>query len=520
MSTTYRTENRVHPWTVEEFQKDRKEQFDCATQIVTALEYNSNVLVTAPVKSGKRQIAEIVAMIYGNREGANNRHCFITALNRIDTKNQIEELSKYNLDVVVLAKTKDRRNLKQKLDLASDPNNIIVHFDESDYGTGIKNLFRDVFDVCKKRKIKLVCYSATNEEAAKSGFADVAKTIKMVPNELYKGAEWFLDNDLVHDPQPFFDGKDITPHGEVITNDWLTSNKPLAILRLAGGEKDNGLYSAFKSSSAQAWLTQHKIRVECIDGNNPFDWMSEYERLVSDFQKLQVRTLLVINQTCSRSTELGFHKHLEFLHDYRNGESNYGTLAQAYLRVAHYHPEGHRIHVYGNKDVFELAAGRISHEDYNGKLGARISKQTTKAGNALAQSEEHWYTPEEKLDISGMSLEKQEAEIREIWNRQIQLAIDNFNYNKDSEGKEKRTRKEVDKRLKFELDESGTRWKAPKYPALGRGTLDNVTTTKRHIFTYKNDTEIIVRSVFHDGTKEDVEESTTHSTSQNSVFQT
>lgn len=510
MSTTYRTiEERVHPWTYHEFEKDRKEQVECAVEIIKALDYNSNVLVSAPVKSGKRQIAEIVALAYA-KEGNQNKHYFITALNRLDTKNQKEELSKYNLDVKVLSAKKDLRDLLQQLKTASEPNNIIVHFDESDYGTGIKNLFKNVFDVCKKRKIKLVCYSATNEEAEKSGFALVAKIITMIPNKLYKGAEWFLDNNLVHEPQPFFDGKDITQHGKDILDWWSVQDEPIAILRLSGGEKDKSLYTAFEDSSAKDMLVANKISPRFINGSHSFDWMEKYKDLLVSFEKHGVRTLLVINQTCTRSTELGFHKHLAFLHDYRNGESNYGTLAQAYLRVAHYDPEGHRIQVYGNKEVFELAAKRIAPEEYNGRLGARVSKITMKGGNnILLKSEEHFFKPEETINIVGLSLDQQKEIIYSIWNSHIKLAKEKIGYN----GKD-----EVDSRLSLKKDSTFNRWLPFESEALGGKTI---ITKKRHLFSYNNNyTEIIVKSIFHDGKEGDVKESTTHLTSQNSVFQT
>lgn len=498
---------RQHPWNVLEFEKDRKEQFDCAVEITKALDYNSNVLVKAPVKSGKRQIAEIVALTYAQKD-VQNRHYFITALNRLDTKEQIEELKQYKLEVIVLASSKDSRNLLQKLKQTENPNNAIIHFDESDYGTGIKNLFSKIFEICKERKIKLVCYSATNEEAENSDFGKVAKIIELKPNPLYKGASWFLENDLVFEPHSFFDGSDLTEHGKEVINWWLTlQDKPIGILRLTGGEKDVGLYNAFRKSKVQARLSQQNIKILAVDAYNGFDWMDQYKDLVSDFQEFKNRTLLVVNQTCTRSTELGFHQYLAFLHDHRPGEPNYGTLAQAYLRVAHYHQKGHKIRVYANKEVFELAAGRISYKDYNGKLGARISKQVTNAGGALAQGPEHWFTPEETINIKGMSLEEQEKKIREIWNKQIQIAQKDFSYKGKSE---------VDKRLSFKKDETKQRWFPFENEALGGKTT---TTTKRHVFTYKNDTEIVVGSIFHDGKKEEKKESTSHFTSEKSIYQ-
>lgn len=501
----YRTiEERQHPWTIQEFNTDRNEQFNCASDIVMALDYNTNVLVNAPVKSGKRQIAEIVALIYGQKDPL-NRHYFITALNRLDTKTQIEELSKYNLDVVVLGVQKDSRNLIQKLTAAQNPNNIVVHFDESDYGTGIKNLFAKVFEICKKRRIKLVCYSATNEEAENSGFADVAKVIEMIPNSLYKGARWFLDNNLIKEPDAFYDGEKITEHGKEIIDWWLTQqNKPIAILRLTGGEKDKGLYNSFRHSSKKSLLTKNNIDCVFVDGFNSFDWMEEYKNLLESFEENGTRTLLVINQTCTRSTELGFHKHLAFLHDYRPNESNYSTLAQAYLRVAHYDPQGHEIVVYGEKEVFQLAAKLITKEEFSGKLSMRINKKFSKSGN-LSSDPTHYFRPGVKLCILGLDLDQQKKKIKEIWNSQIEDANKNFRINKWNE--------KVDPRLEFKIDPKTNRIKEIKSEALGGET----TTTKRHLMKYQNEDYMLVETLFHDGTKQGAD-STEHKTSDKSVY--
>ena len=539
MSTTYRTiEERVHPWTYHEFEKDRKEQVECAVEIIKALDYNSNVLVSAPVKSGKRQIAEIVALAYA-KEGNQNEHYFITALNRLDTKKQIDELSKYNLDVIVLGVQRDSRNLIQKLSAVKNPNNIIVHFDESDYGTGIKNLFAKVFDICRKKGIKLVCYSATNEEAENSGFANVAKVIEMVPNALYKGAGWFLDMNLIYEPKPFFDGTNITQHGKEIIDWWLSQpDKPIAILRLTGGDKDRGLYKDFMHSSKKSLLTKNNIDYKFVDGSNSFDWMDEYKSLLEAYSEYGTRTLLVINQTCTRSTELGFHKHLAFLHDHRPNESNYSTLAQAYLRVAHYHQTGHRINIYGEREVFELAAGRITKEEFSGKLSSRMNRNITKTGKRLSKDEIHWYRPEDYITNPTIltNPDKLKEEIQSIWNRHIDnakkpgaFASGNVYKGQDEAKIMLKLSRDNHEFLKEETNES----------------LDNITTTKRHCFVYENvkasedaigggtsatsttttkrHIEGVVRvySLFHDGIPEVVDkETTSHATTDKSVFQT
>jgi hypothetical protein len=548
---TYRPiDARTHPWTVKEFETDRKEQADCGTRIVNALEKNTNVLVSAPVKSGKRQIAEYVALTYAAPDKPCT-HYFITALNRRDAKVQLAELERYprpdeGMKTVILV-GKQLKDLLHKLGSASNTNNIIVHFDESDYGTGIKNMFAQVFGVCKRRSIKLICYSATNEEAESSGFAEKAEHVAMVPNKLYKGAKWFLDNDLVHEPQAFYDSKAkaITPHGWEVIDWWLTQpNKPMAILRLTGGDKDKGLYSLFENSPGLGTLARKNIICKFVDGHRDFDWMNGHESPLQIYEKDGVRTLIVINQTCTRSTELGFHEHVAFLHDHRPNESHYSTLAQAYLRVAHYHSVGYKVRVYGEKAVFQLHAGEIQKEEYNGKLSQRMIKNTTKAGLKLADAEIHWYKPVDDITDPAIltDAEKLKEKIQSIWNQHITNAktpgafASGKVYQGFDKAKPKFKRSKTNPNILKEIT--------------GKG-LDSTTTTKRHCFIYQNvdadksamgggvgakstttkkrhgfknvdgpEYKVIVYSLFHDGTMENVvEDNTVHTTTNKSAFQ-
>jgi len=320
-------------------------------------------------------------------------------------------------------------------------------------------------------------------------------------------------------------------------------DKPIAILRLTGGDKDKGLYNAFRQSSAPFFLTNNKICCVYIDSSNKFDWMDQYKTLLAYYKTHEVRTLLVINQTCTRSTELGFHKYLAFLHDHRPNESNYSTLAQAYLRVAHYHPEGHQIYVYAQKEIFELAAGLITKEEFSGKLSSRMNKQTMKIGEVLSKDPIHWYKPEDDyitdLDIINDPI-KLKQEIHKIWNSHIVKAkkpgaFKSGNvYKGHSEAK-----------VELSLNENG---QMKEITERDRG-MDNISTTKRHYFHYQNvdardgllgggekstmtrkrhelenisdDTSIKVRvySIFHDGTMEKIKkEETTHITSDKSVY--
>jgi hypothetical protein len=76
--------------------------------------------------------------------------------------------------------------------------------------------------------------------------------------------------------------------------------------------------------------------------------------------------IYVIDQTCSRSTELKCHHRIYATHDFRN-TIQYNTVAQAQLRVTHYistYTCFQRIRVYGSVPTFTLAAGLIDYKEY------------------------------------------------------------------------------------------------------------------------------------------------------------
>ena len=77
--------------------------------------------------------------------------------------------------------------------------------------------------------------------------------------------------------------------------------------------------------------------------------------------------IVVIDQRCSRSTELACHDRLFAIHDYRN-KVTFSTLSQAVERVNHYSDryggEFQPIRVYTHKKTLELSARRISYDDY------------------------------------------------------------------------------------------------------------------------------------------------------------
>lgn len=370
---------------INEFKTERAEQYKCAMDVRAHLNAGRRaVLVCAPVKSGKREVAQILSLEdhIGIAGGMHRQHFFLTSLNRVDSKVQLKEHKQYGLVPDVLDKKKTAQAIAAKLNAIVDPSKVVVHFDESDYGTGNDQLFAKIFPKLQARGMSFIGYSATNEEAMFSSFGRTAAKVTFTPHVNYRGAGYFLDQNLVVDSKAFYEGGVLTAQAHEALKHWVEGTKALAILRLPSDRRSNAgaSFVDFEKASNSGELRElgrdYHVKLRFVDQNRPFDWYEGHKSLLHDFEDRLTRTLLVINQTCSRSTELGFHEHLAFLHDYRPGESDYAAMAQAMLRPCHYHEVGHQIRIYGRKDVFELAAQRISYVAYAGKLGQRVSGAT------------------------------------------------------------------------------------------------------------------------------------------------
>lgn len=349
-----------------------------------------SVIVCAPVKSGKRLFAQALAM----RNHPKETHFFITSLDRVDIKEQLDELANYHLvvpSVLTKGAGKGIRDFSSQLEKANNP---VTHFDESDYGTGKNQKFAhamngfEEFKGIAKGPGKFIAYSATNEEIALSEFeaSNDTCTLTFEPNKNYRGAKWFLEQDLIFDADIFFDKNSITPHGLSILDDWdKNPDKKIAILRLPkeNKTKPGTSFEEFKNSQAvKLELRKRKIMASPVNGKSNvldrFDWSGK--EIIEECTAYGFRALIVICQTCTRSTEIGFQKDLAFLHDYRNGTTPYSTMHQAMLRPAHYDSVGHPVKIYGQIDVFKLAAGQFSHSEYldsnpKNSISPRIDKE-------------------------------------------------------------------------------------------------------------------------------------------------
>lgn len=365
---------------VSDFSKDFPKQYAFAQNIFYTLFHdNLHAVVEAPVKSGKRimvlslnQYTNTLALHGGLEESP--AHVYLTALNRKDTEPQIKELESFGITCLkVFSKTSAREACLELKKLSRSNKSVVVHFDESDYGTDVKQILSDVWSLGHELGCFFVCYSATNEEAQFSlEFGPRSKYLYFQPHENYCGAAFFLDTGCVQESTPFWEDGEPTEQAVEAMSYFAESGKPISVLRALGS------YDELKNSKEFLSFLGKNYKVEpiFIDGSNPFIWEEDYKTLLMKSGMYGVRYLLVINQTCTRSTELKFHEHIAFWHDHRGPSAAYNTCHQAFLRVAHYKKDqcpGHQIKIYAVPEVFQLAAKRISAEEFTKLTGRSLS---------------------------------------------------------------------------------------------------------------------------------------------------
>lgn len=361
--------------TVAQLESTRPEIADFVGEIEKAFAKGERIVaVTAPVKSGKRTIK----ILFNERNKRNAANLYIGALNRKDEKEQLDELEEYGIDVFS-TKGDDVPRLKNTLKVLEKKVDVIyVHFNESDYGTGNQQSLSNVFHhLVKHDKVRMICYSATNEEMLCGKLPHIH--LLYTPPKAYRGALHYLNSGLVTEAEPFWDRKKgvLSVQGAECVQVLKTSSKLFGVIRIA-----SGLTELRRNGKFDKEMSKQGIIVRYVTGqaNESFDWS---DRDTGDFwryvgqqtQKPDLKVLLVLNQTCTRSTEVMFHKHIAFWHDYRSGNTPYNTIIQAIGRVYHYLPKGeveNTIKTYTQIDALQCEAGLITLEQYDRKLNGRV----------------------------------------------------------------------------------------------------------------------------------------------------
>lgn len=368
------------------------------------------IAVRAPVKSGKREFVEYIAMrdADGGSGTSNRVHAFLSAWHRAADDSQREELAKHNLTVFSITKKNAADDcIKWILEKVRLGKTVVIHLDECDHGSGDRQILGKVYKRIRDNlSVFTILYSATPQEVLFSkeitNTVDLTATVvdgdnsgeaemlddmlygthlEYTPPPGYCGPGRFLDAGLVIDAKPFFrmvaGVAELTSQGIEFIEGLKAatasgSGRNIATLRLTRktGRTKAGkeIYKFLQNSHRIPQLQGIQIWVDkgdCDWGNaRKIEWSSPDYWLTT---AKDIPILIVMDQTASRSTEWACHDRVYATHDYRTSQQ-YAILSQAQERVNHYDSKyagGFQpIRVYGHKKTFELSAGRISYEQY------------------------------------------------------------------------------------------------------------------------------------------------------------
>ena len=330
-----------------------------------------NILVKAPVKSGKREHVECIAVTFRNAAVF-----YATSLDRKDVARQKAELALYGVATHLINSIQKAQTavLAIQHELAVG-RMVIICFDECDYGSGSEQrmapLYREFLS--DERVVKLYYSASAHEtEASKLRDREDYEGLTYVPPAEYCGAEYFLDAGLVAREVDAFFEKDeddnivITEHAKLVARESITADRHIGVTRVGRGFSTKNFKNRLVKADIQAQLQAamgdaREWRIVPVDEKDSHDWEdSDIARRYTNDR--EVNYLFIIVQTCTRGTDLkGWHHRMAFWHDARSKrKSNLNTLIQAFLRPCHYSscyggvPQ--RIRLYVDYVVVEMAA--------------------------------------------------------------------------------------------------------------------------------------------------------------------
>lgn len=369
------------------------------------------ILIRAPVKSGKRQMVEYLAM-RDNTVHPTRKHIFLTQWHRKADENQRAELKCYGIDVFsgINNKKKEDYNAKIHQSLNSDPRiTLIIHIDECDHGSGIRQAMAQIWTTWREdARIIFILYSATPEEVIYSGeivdeneaadeemMDEFGQGVRFdyVPQPTFCGPARFLDEGLVFESRPFFEKVPGTPafrlseQAKNIVADLereiqRNRRRNVLLLRLSYGDNDTdkphakenkAIYQFLKNIDMFPELSSFTIYVDKdeapsgCDGCIPLKIAWSREKDFRATITAEDPVIIVYDQTFSRSTELACHDRIFATHDYRN-QITFSISSQAVERMNHYstkYPSGFQpVRIYCHRKTLLLSAGRISYEEF------------------------------------------------------------------------------------------------------------------------------------------------------------
>jgi|AntAceMinimDraft_13_1070369.scaffolds.fasta_scaffold17282_1 hypothetical protein len=394
--------NAHNTWSVADFEFHRPHLTHFVCENVIKWQDNQEcrrMLIHAPVKSGKREMVEYIAVRDISRH-PRRKHVFISAWHRTADEEQRNELSLHNIKVYSITsdiKVDDcRRWIQEQI---CNGIQITIHIDECDFGSGSRQKLGKLY---KNFRENLVCffilYSATPEEVLFSGEIDdddelydelLQETrhgvcVNYDPPPGYCGPKKFLSEGLVEEAMPFFkknnDGIQLSVQGDQIIQSFRNAIKDdparnILVIRLSSSDgkrkEDKHIYQFLRGVDGCSQLDGIIIIAakEDLKGDYVRVNSKRIEWSTPDFWTLMTNSepiIIVIDQTASRSTEFVCHKRIFAYHEYRN-QVTYTVSDQALGRMNHYSPkygEFQRIHIYGHVKTLQLSAGQISYSQY------------------------------------------------------------------------------------------------------------------------------------------------------------
>ena len=416
------------PWSVADFELRRESLVDFVkTKVLPLLDDTEcrRIVIRAPVKSGKREMVEYIAMRDKQNGTARRVHAFLSAWHRVADDSQREELKHHNMCIFSIINTANTTTcIRWIMNQIAQGKHVVLHLDECDHGSGQKQMLSRVWRSTRDNvNITNILYSATPEEVLFSGeiddeyAEDVAEImeghiVRYKPPTGYCGPRKFLRKGLVFNAKPFFTKVrgtyTLTEQGKEIVRDLRTGiatnpERNIVVLRLSyclgagtrNERKENkAIYQFLENIRDFPELTGFDI---IADKGEKFEnaWGVIKENILWSDKETDRNyqgywphkptgrpILIVIDQTSSRSTEWACHNRIFATHDYRDTVT-FSVISQAQERVNHYKQRyGGRfqpIRVYGHRKSWELSAAKISYQEYltNEWTKRKVDRRTT-----------------------------------------------------------------------------------------------------------------------------------------------
>jgi hypothetical protein len=420
--------NSTHGWSVAIFEEYRNPLTNfLKTRILPLLDANEcrRILIRAPVKSGKREMVEYLAM-RDHAHCPHRVHVFISAFHRMADEEQRKELRIHNMEVFSIIKKANVDSTVQWINKQiATGKQVVLHIDECDFGAGEKQNLAKVYKQFRVSPyVTNILYSATPQEVLFSDeveddefdmLNDISQTgehVEYTPPETFRGPASFLDAGLIFEAKPFFykNGTNITltEQGKEIVKglyDQVTmrTGRNICVLRLSycdlGGSRtqrkeNKAIYQFLQGWQSIPELQGSVIIVDKGEADTPvadgilrekINWSDRTYWLT---KSKEIPIIIVIDQTSSRSTEWVCHDRIFAYHDFRNTVI-FSTISQAQERVNHYttrYGSFQPIKVYGHKKSFLLSAGRISYIEY-----MHLEWEARKVDHRVAQTDSPVY---------------------------------------------------------------------------------------------------------------------------------